>query len=96
MEFKTWWKQGQIIPTHLLNNASMLEATETPAKSAKQKQETLYGHQNTAKQFLKDFHVTGDQLFCDFCQHNADWKHVDMYKDHLQSKAMTPRSTAKG
>lgn len=30
--------------------------------------------------------TSGDMLFCKFCQNNIDWKHVDTYKDHLQSK----------
>ncbi len=34
-----------------------------------------------------DFYASGDVLFCKFCQHAVDWKHVDVCKDHLQSKA---------
>lgn len=34
-----------------------------------------------AEQFLNDLYASGDKLFCKFCQHNDDWKRVDMCKD---------------
>ncbi len=39
-----------------------------------------------AEQFPNDFYVSGDLLFCKFCQHTVDWQHVDTCKDLLQSK----------
>ncbi len=39
------------------------------------------------RQFSDDSYASGDVLFCKFCQHAVDWKHVDACKDHLRSKA---------
>lgn len=29
-----------------------------------------------------NFYASGDILYCIFCQHNVDWKHVDTCEDH--------------
>ncbi len=39
-----------------------------------------------AEQFPNDFCASGDMMFCKFCHHIVDWKHIDTCKDHLQSK----------
>lgn len=43
------------------------------------------------KQFPNYFCVSGDLLYCKFCQYNINRKSVDMYKDHL-CKARTVMS----
>lgn len=47
----------------------------------------------SVKQFLNDYYASGDKLFCQFCQHNDDWKHLDKYKNYLQSQAQVKNTT---
>lgn len=36
---------------------------------------------------LNEFWASSFMLCCKFCQHDLNWKHVNMYKDHFWTKA---------
>ncbi len=74
----------------LPNKASMTkQPPDMLSKSAKKLQNSPLPPKNRAEQFPNDLYVSGDMLFCKFCQRTVDWKHEDMCKDHLWSKAHT-------
>nr|XP_055073537.1 CGG triplet repeat-binding protein 1-like [Misgurnus anguillicaudatus] len=54
--------------------------------SAKKLRNATLSPQFRAEQFPHDFYVTGELLFCKFCQHSIDWKRKDTCTDHLLSK----------
>uniref|UniRef100_A0A667YJ63 U1-type domain-containing protein n=1 Tax=Myripristis murdjan TaxID=586833 RepID=A0A667YJ63_9TELE len=40
-----------------------------------------------AEQFPGDFYVSGELLFCKFCQHSVNWRRKNTCDDHLLSKS---------
>lgn len=56
-------------------------------KVGKKQQNSSLTPKYRAEQFPNDLYMSVDMLFCKYCQHKVDWKHVDMCKDHMRSKA---------
>uniref|UniRef100_A0A3Q1C4K7 Uncharacterized protein n=1 Tax=Amphiprion ocellaris TaxID=80972 RepID=A0A3Q1C4K7_AMPOC len=57
------------------------------SSSAKKLQNSTLTPQYRAEQFLNDFYVSGEQLFCRFCQHSIDWKRKNTCSDYIVSKS---------
>nr|XP_057913311.1 uncharacterized protein LOC131107370 [Doryrhamphus excisus] len=55
--------------------------------SAKKLRNTTLTPKYRAEQYPGDFYVSGDMLFCTFCQHSVDWKRKNTCDDHLLSKS---------
>lgn len=53
---------------------------ETPAKSAKRRN---YENRHRAEALLNDFYASSYTLFCEFCQHNIDWKYRYVQKSFV-------------
>lgn len=70
------------------NDASMSKRLPEKQNWTQKTCKTRYVPQKyRAEQFPTGFCVSGDVLFCRFCQHNVDCKHVDSCKMHLLSTA---------
>uniref|UniRef100_A0A3P8SCX6 U1-type domain-containing protein n=1 Tax=Amphiprion percula TaxID=161767 RepID=A0A3P8SCX6_AMPPE len=57
------------------------------SSSAKKLRNSTLSPQYRAEQFPNDFCVSGEQLFCRFCQHSIDWKRENTCSDHIMSKS---------
>lgn len=60
---------------------------QTPSKSAKKLRNSALSPKYRAEQYPNDYYVSGEMLFCKFCQHTVDWKRKNTCDDHLLSKA---------
>lgn len=45
-----------------------------------------------AEQYPTNFHESGEQVFCKFCQHTINWMCTDACNDHLQSDSQAEQA----
>lgn len=57
------------------------KAATQEVKSAEKLPNSFLIQKYRVEQFPKNFYASGDKLYCKICQHNGDWKHVDMCKE---------------
>lgn len=63
------------------------QCMDVKASNIGKKLQNLANTKHRAIHFLNKFYLSGNVLFCKFCQNNVDFKHVCMCKHHLWCKA---------